>query len=102
MTCQDDDSSNLTDSSAIWEEVWTECTPGTEGGIRLYMTELVAISKVALQSQSWPMKAQGAAAMRKMADKLGTNLGPPHLGLVLSALLEGLQGRTWTGKVRRN
>ena len=76
-----------------------ECAPGTESGIRLYLPELVAISKVALQSQSWPMKAQGASAMRKISDKLGTNLGPPHLGMVLSALLEGLPGRTWTGKV---
>ncbi len=72
--------------------------PGTEGGIRLYLQELVAITKLALDSQSWHMKAQGAAAMNTIATELGSSLGPPHLGLLLDALLAGLSGRTWTGK----
>ena len=25
----------------VWEEVWNEGTPGTEGGIRLYLTEII-------------------------------------------------------------
>ena len=66
--------------------------------MRLYLEELVAITKLALESQSWHMKAQGAAAMNTIATKLGANLGPPHLGMLLSALLTGLSGRTWTGK----
>ena len=72
---------------------------GTEAGVRLYLTELVEISQIALDSSSWHMKAQGAAAMSTIAKKLSSNLRPPHLGLVLNALLKGLQGRTWTGKV---
>ncbi|XP_060093139.1 proteasome adapter and scaffold protein ECM29 [Heteronotia binoei] len=80
-----------------WTEVWQENVPGTYGGIRLYMEELITITQKALQSQSWKMKAQGASAMASIAKQSGS-LVPPHLGLVLSALLQGLSGRTWTGK----
>ena len=86
-------------SRALWEEVWNDATPGTESGLRLYMTEVVSMSKQALGSQAWDTKAQGAATINDVAQKLGAGLGPPHLGLLLDALLTGLQGRTWTGKV---
>ncbi|XP_061488079.1 proteasome adapter and scaffold protein ECM29 isoform X5 [Rhineura floridana] len=81
----------------LWTEVWQENVPGTYGGIRLYMEELIGITQKALQSQSWKMKAQGAAAMASIAKQTGS-LVPPHLGMVLTALLQGLSGRTWTGK----
>ena len=63
------------------------------------MTELIAITQKALQSQSWKMKAQGAAAMASIAKEQTGSLVAPHLGMVLSALLQGLAGRTWAGKV---
>ncbi|XP_035746663.1 proteasome adapter and scaffold protein ECM29 isoform X1 [Egretta garzetta] len=85
------------ENSTLWTEVWQENVPGTQGGIRLYMQELITITQKALQSQSWKMKAQGAAAMASIAKQTGSLL-PPHLGIVLSALLQGLPGRTWTGK----
>ncbi|KAM8983778.1 proteasome adapter and scaffold protein ECM29 isoform 3-T3 [Ara ararauna] len=85
------------ENSTLWTEVWQENVPGTQGGIRLYMQELITIAQKALQSQSWKMKAQGAAAMASIAKQTGS-LVPPHLGIVLSALLQGLPGRTWTGK----
>ena len=72
---------------------------GTEGGIRLYLKEIVELLQETLQSQSWTTKAQAATAMTTVAEKLGSNLGPPHLGNLMSALLIGLQGRTWEGKV---
>lgn len=74
-------------------------TPGSFGGIRLYMTELIAITQKALQSQSWKMKAQGAAAMATVAKEQTGSLVAPHLGMVLTALIQGLSGRTWAGKV---
>nr|XP_033782200.1 proteasome adapter and scaffold protein ECM29 isoform X1 [Geotrypetes seraphini] len=86
------------EDSNLWSEVWQENVPGSFGGIRLYMQELIAITQKALQSQSWKMKAQGAAAMASIAKQQTGSLVPPHLGIVLSALLEGLPGRTWTGK----
>ncbi|NXQ55389.1 ECM29 protein, partial [Anthoscopus minutus] len=85
------------ENSTLWTEVWQENVPGTQGGIRLYLQELISITQKALQSQSWKMKAQGAAAMASIAKETGS-LVPPHLGMVLSALLQGLPGRTWTGK----
>lgn len=63
------------------------------------MTELIAITQKALQSQSWKMKAQGAAAMATVAKEQTGSLVAPHLGLVLTALMSGLSGRTWAGKV---
>ncbi|XP_063151047.1 proteasome adapter and scaffold protein ECM29 [Candoia aspera] len=81
----------------LWSEVWQENIPGTYGGIRLYMEELIAVTQKALQSPSWKMKAQGAATMASIAKQTGA-LVPPHLGMVLTALLQGLSGRTWTGK----
>lgn len=64
------------------------------------MVELIAITQKALQSQSWKMKAQGAAAMASIAQQQTGSLVAPHLGMVLSALMHGLGGRTWAGKVR--
>ncbi|KAL7988627.1 hypothetical protein Chor_007546 [Crotalus horridus] len=81
----------------LWTEVWQENIPGTYGGLRLYMEELIAVTQKALQSPSWKMKAQGAAAMASIAKQTGV-LVPPHLGMVLAALLQGLPGRTWDGK----
>jgi len=74
------------------------CT-GTEAGIKLYLSEIVELLRDTLQSQSWSTKAQAARAMSTVADKLGSNLRPPHLGNLVLALLAGLQGRTWSGKV---
>ncbi|XP_004711095.2 proteasome adapter and scaffold protein ECM29 [Echinops telfairi] len=81
----------------LWTEVWQENVPGSFGGIRLYLQELITITQKALQSQSWKMKAQGAVAMASIA-KQTTSLVPPYLGMILSALLQGLAGRTWAGK----
>ncbi|XP_041077323.1 proteasome adapter and scaffold protein ECM29 isoform X1 [Polyodon spathula] len=84
--------------STLWTEVWQDNVPGSFGGIRLYMQELIAITQKALQSQSWKMKAQGAAAMASIAKQQTGSLVAPHLGMLLSALLQGLAGRTWSGK----
>ncbi|XP_072318992.1 proteasome adapter and scaffold protein ECM29 [Eucyclogobius newberryi] len=84
--------------ATLWAEVWQDNVPGSFGGIRLYMTELIAITQKALQSQSWKMKAQGAAAMATVAKEQTGSLVAPHLGLVLTALMQGLAGRTWAGK----
>ncbi|XP_053321854.1 proteasome adapter and scaffold protein ECM29 [Spea bombifrons] len=87
------------EDSNLWKEVWQENVPGSiSGGIRLYMTELISITQKALQSPSWKMKAQGAAAMASIAKQQTGSLVPPHLGLVINALLQGLPGRTWAGK----
>lgn len=46
-----------------WSDLNMIFFTGTEGGIRLYIEELVEITKIGLESNSWPMKAQAASAM---------------------------------------
>lgn len=55
----------------VWGEVWREMVPGTESAVRTYLPELVAVASSALSSQFWPMKAQAAAAMATIAEKMG-------------------------------
>lgn len=47
----------------------------------------------------WNTKAQAATAIGTVAKKLGKNLESPSLDHLLSAVLKGLSGRTWNGKV---
>ncbi|MEE6507890.1 hypothetical protein FKM82_017224 [Ascaphus truei] len=87
------------EDSNLWKEVWQENVPGSiGGGIRLYMKELIGITQKALQSPFWKMKAQGAAAIASIAKQQTGSLVPPHLGMVVSTLLQGLPGKTWAGK----
>ncbi|KAM9329749.1 proteasome adapter and scaffold protein ECM29 [Gastrophryne carolinensis] len=87
------------DDTTLWREVWQENVPGSiSGGIRLYMKELIDITQTALQSSSWKMKAQGAATIASIAKQQTGSLVPPHLGMILNTLLQGLPGRTWSGK----
>lgn len=83
---------------SVWDDVWFEITPGTESGIRLYLTEITEILNSCLESQMWNTKAQAATAIGTVAKKLGKNLESPSLDLLLSAVLKGLSGRTWNGK----
>ena len=82
----------------VWEEVWLEGTPGTEAGIRLYLTEIMELLPLALTSQQWPVKAQAARAMGTVATKLAANIQPDTQARLVTLLLSGLEGRTWAGK----
>lgn len=69
---------------------------GTEAGIRLYHTELIAIVNLALSSQYWSIKALGSSALVTMA----THTEVEHAGALLKSALEALGvGRLWPGKV---
>jgi len=68
--------------------------------LRLCLAEVVSIIVSGLSSSLWTVKAQAGAAACTMAEKLGSQLGPPHLAVLLTTLLNALPGRTWTGKVR--
>jgi len=82
----------------VWEEVWQEGTPGSEGGIRLYLSELMEVLPQALDSAQWSVKAQAARAMGTVATKLGGTIQPSTQRRLVTVLLAALQGRTWTGK----
>lgn len=71
---------------------------GTESGIKLYLKEIISLCEESLTHQSWSRKAQAARALKVIASKLKSNLQAPHVGSILSVLLEGLNGRTYDGK----
>ena len=89
---------STTEILEVWEEVWLEGTPGTEAGIRLYLTEIMELLPLALTSQQWPVKAQAARAMGTVATKLAANIQPDTQTRLVTLLLSGLEGRTWAGK----
>ena len=90
-----EDNSEILD---VWDEVWTDGTPGTESGIRLYLKEIVALLSSAIESQQWKMKAQAARAMGAIGSKLKSQIPTKEQSDLLIQLLEGLSGRTWSGK----
>jgi len=82
----------------VWEEVWQEGTPGSEGGIRLFLTEIMELLPLALTSSQWNVKAQAARALGTVGKKLGGTILPEVQIKMLELLVTGLEGRTWTGK----
>lgn len=82
----------------VWEEVWLDGTPGSEGGIRLYQAEIMELLPTALSSSQWSVKAQAARAIGTVASKLGVTIQPPVQKQLIDLLLAGLDGRTWAGK----
>ncbi|CAL4121852.1 unnamed protein product, partial [Meganyctiphanes norvegica] len=84
--------------SEVWEEIWSDNTPGMESGVRLYATEIIALSATALGSNNWALKAQAGRALAKMAQKLGSSMTEPVIISMVTLLTGGLSGRTWEGK----
>uniref|UniRef100_A0A6P7FNW0 Proteasome-associated protein ECM29 homolog n=1 Tax=Diabrotica virgifera virgifera TaxID=50390 RepID=A0A6P7FNW0_DIAVI len=82
----------------IWNEIWSEQSPGTETGIRQNLKNICDILKTALESPSWTMKAQAANAVSTVANKLGSSMDAKHRNSLIEILLAGLSGRTWNGK----
>ncbi|XP_058794814.1 proteasome adapter and scaffold protein ECM29 isoform X2 [Phymastichus coffea] len=84
----------------LWSELWSEITPGTEGGIRQNLEAITNTLNAALESPSWTMKAQAANAVSTVATKLGAGIEEKTRTSLLNILVNGLQGRTWNGKHR--
>ncbi|XP_056640479.1 proteasome adapter and scaffold protein ECM29 [Diorhabda sublineata] len=82
----------------IWNEIWSEQSPGTETGIRQNLQNICDILKTALESPSWTMKAQAANSVSTVATKLGSTMDAKHRNSLIVILLAGLSGRTWNGK----
>ena len=82
----------------IWEEIWSENTPGTQAGVRLYLDEIIEICELSLQSSNWATKAQAGRALSTVSLKLGSALTDGQVAKLVILLISSLQGRTWTGK----
>ncbi len=55
-------------------KVWSEGTSGTEGGLRMFLREIIPLLTTAIESPQWRMKALAARAMATVATKLGDSL----------------------------
>ena len=55
----------------MWVGSWQDLAPAETAAMKLYLSELVGVANHALQSQSWLIKAQGAAALATVAEKMG-------------------------------
>ncbi|KAL5487418.1 hypothetical protein EMCRGX_G020013 [Ephydatia muelleri] len=84
--------------NGLWAEAWNDLVIGKESAIRLYASELVGMSCSALESPSWPVKAQGARAIATIAETMGSNLESAYINTLMTALLVALSGRVWEGK----
>merc|ERR1719341_3095950 len=98
LAMHEEKNTNNTEVLEVWEEVWLDGTPGSEGGIRLYQTEIMDLLPQALCSNQWPVKAQAARAIGTVATKLGGTIQPAVQKKLIGLLLTGLDGRTWDGK----
>ncbi|KAL3269226.1 hypothetical protein HHI36_008307 [Cryptolaemus montrouzieri] len=87
-----------TSTLEVWEEIWSDNTPGTEAGIRQNIENICDIIKNALESPSWTIKAQAANTISTVAAKLGSSMDMKHQVALITILLNGLGGRTWNGK----
>lgn len=84
--------------SAVWDEIWVEFTAGAESGLRLYLSELLALVNQALGCAVWSLRRQGAAVTCSVARTLGAALEWGQAETLIRSLLAALPGRTWQGK----
>lgn len=85
--------------STIWNDVFDDITSGTEYAIKANINEILAILKIALESQSWKMRIQASYTISTIATKLQSQIEKDILDELLKMLLSSLTGRTWSGKV---
>uniref|UniRef100_A0A914UY02 Uncharacterized protein n=2 Tax=Plectus sambesii TaxID=2011161 RepID=A0A914UY02_9BILA len=85
----------------IWEEIWAELVPGSEGAVRLYRQEIVSFALEILSTSSvWAMKANAAKVLQSVAELGGKQMDPAAADQLYDALVKALVGRTWDGKER--
>jgi proteasome component ECM29 len=99
--CYEDVKKKVTLINSIFKllfQVWNEGTSGTEGGLRLYLREIIPLLTTAIESPQWRMKALAARAMATVASKLGESLPRLDKKTLLAFLINALGGRTWNGK----
>ncbi|KAA0196167.1 hypothetical protein HAZT_HAZT009587 [Hyalella azteca] len=82
----------------IWEEIWSDNTPGTEAGLKLYLNEILLVCETAAASPNWTMKAQAGRTISALAAKVGALLSEKQAQALVMLLLGCLQGRTYAGK----
>lgn len=101
MHCEKDPEDKKTEELwEMWNNLWSEITPGTEAGIRQNLALITSFLSNTLESSSWTVKAQSANAICTLATKLGSTIDEDSRNSLLKMLTNGLHGRTWNGKER--
>ncbi|XP_060801096.1 proteasome-associated protein ECM29 homolog [Amyelois transitella] len=87
------------DSSTVemFEEIWTDISPGRETGIKEHLPLIRDEIEKALNSSSWTKKIQGARAISTICKELSSGLGEQREPL-MRALLAAAHGKTFDGK----
>ena len=66
--------------------------------MRLFLKEIMELLPSALSSSQWGVKAQAARALGTVSRKLGTNITRETQASIITLLLAGLEGKTWSSK----
>lgn len=94
-----DSNEEIIETKAIFEELWTEFTPGTETGIKLYSKEILALIYRSFESQSWHDKHQAALSLQTFLKEIANSLDKELCLELFTTIKANLFGRIWKGKV---
>lgn len=94
---------NAKNASTNWKEVWSEGSPSSDTGLRLYSVEITRICARRLaESSQYKVKRSAAAALGAMAGAVtsvsSSEVGDSSLANAAAALLGALPGHIWDGK----
>ncbi|XP_050678905.1 proteasome-associated protein ECM29 homolog [Leptidea sinapis] len=88
---------NESNAVEIYEEIWTDISPGRETGIRTHLAAIREEIEKALISNSWTKKIQAAEAIKSICSGLSSGVGAEREPL-LRSLLAAVHGKTFDGK----
>lgn len=78
-------------------KAWSENTGGT-GAIKLYLVEIVDMTKTHLASQRWAIKQTAALSLADACKSIGTDLSAEQLHILWPVLVSAASGKSWDGK----
>uniref|UniRef100_A0A1I8HBE9 Proteasome-associated protein ECM29-like protein n=1 Tax=Macrostomum lignano TaxID=282301 RepID=A0A1I8HBE9_9PLAT len=87
------------EDAALWKEAWTDCA-GSATALADCVSEALTLFGQAIRSAYWPLRAQGAAAVKQLAAQL--DLGVERTAWLLNDLLiPAMQSKHQQAQVRR-
>lgn len=78
-------------------KAWSENTGGT-GAIKLYLAEIIDMTKTHLTSQRWAIKQTAALSLADACKSIGNDLSAEQLHLLWPVLFSATSGKSWDGK----
>lgn len=78
-------------------KAWSENTGGT-GAIKLYLVEIIDMTKTHLASQRWAIKQTAALSLADACKAIGSDLSAEQLHILWPVLVSAMGGKSWDGK----